>query len=237
MKNFWRLSAMALTLLICSVAASWATTRYVSDQLVVSLRKGPQANAELITYLRSNAALEVLEEEGRHFKVKTKAGEIGYIKAQYLTEELPKPVIISRLQKEKTRLGARIKELEEQLDLASSKGDAAQQKIVAELKTKRELNSQLQQDLTKTQEELKNTSRSYQELKKNAENVVAITRERDDLRADNEELTAKVDRLKDERDSLMKSGAIKWFFTGAGVLFIGWIIGKMSGSRRRSSLL
>jgi SH3 domain protein len=224
-------------MLICSVAASWAATRYVSDQLVVSLRKGPQANTELITYLKSNAPLEILEEDGRHFKVKTKAGEVGYIKAQYLTDELPKPVIISRLQKEKTRLGAKIKALEEQLDLASAKGDTAHQKIVAELKTKRELNSQLQKDLSKAQAELKSTSRSYQELKKNAENVVAITRERDDLHAGNAELAAKVDGLKEERDALMKSGAIKWFFTGAGVLFIGWFIGKMSGSRRRSSLL
>jgi SH3 domain protein len=70
-------------------------------------------------------------------------------------------------------------------------------------------------------------------LEKNAKNVVEITADRDQLRASNEELSSKLDRIGEEKLVLQKSKSIQWFLAGAGVLFVGWIIGK---PRRRSSL-
>ena len=58
----------------------------------------------------------------------------------------------------------------------------------------------------------------------------------DQLRASNEELSSKLDLIEEEKFALQKSKSIRWFLAGAAVLFVGWIIGKSSRSRRRSSL-
>ena len=64
MKTSWRLTSSILLILLCSISTSWAETRYVSDLIVVSLREQPQNSAPTITYLRTDTAVEVLEETG-----------------------------------------------------------------------------------------------------------------------------------------------------------------------------
>ena len=80
MKNCWRFAIPTLIVLTCLAATVEAETRYISDQLVVSLREQPQKGAQLITYLKTGMAVEILEEDGEYIKVQTEAGEIGYIK-------------------------------------------------------------------------------------------------------------------------------------------------------------
>ena len=79
-----------------------AETRYISDQLVVSLREQPQKGAQSITYLKTDMAVEVLEEDGEYIKVQTEAGEVGYIKQNYLTTKTPRSAIIKQLQQERS---------------------------------------------------------------------------------------------------------------------------------------
>lgn len=235
MKHYWRAIALILMFFACSAAPAWTATRYVTDQLVVSLRQTPQGGAEVIGYLRTDTPLEIIEEAGDYLKVKTRDGEVGYVQQQYLTDQTPKPVVISRLEKDVARLNARIKDMEKDLGMATSQGEEAQQKIVAELRAAKEKATTLQGEYDRTSRELAQVSKEYEALQTNAKNVVALTQERDSLQETNQSLTAKLAKLEAERDSLLKTGAIKWFFTGAGVLLIGWILGKLSGGRRRRS--
>ena len=92
--------------------------------------------------------------------------------------------------------------------------------------------SELQKKRGESQGALARIDHDYQTLQKNAKGVIAITRERDQLRKTNLELTTTVANLEEEFDSLMMFAVIKWFLAGAGVLFVGWIIGKSSGRRR-----
>ena len=71
-------------------------------------------------------------------------------------------------------------------------------------------------------------------MQKDAKNVVNISEERNQLREANQELTIAVTSLEDEVEGLAMTGIIKWFLAGGGVLLLGWIIGKLSGGRRRS---
>ena len=71
MQLFYRLFGTTLTLWALVTTAAWAETRYISDQLVVSLRTSPQ-NGEIIKYLRTDNAVEVIEEVGDFIKVQTK---------------------------------------------------------------------------------------------------------------------------------------------------------------------
>jgi SH3 domain protein len=200
------------------------------------LRAQPQKGAEVITYLRTDAKLEILGEEGSFYKVRTKEDETGFVQKSYLVEDTPKPVIIKKVIRDNEKLKARIKTLEQQYQEAISQGDDAQLKIVVELKEMRQRTSNLEKTLNETKASLKTTSSEYDALKKNAKNVVAITTERDQLRVSNEELSGKLAVIEEQKFDLQKSKTIRWFLAGAGVLFVGWILGKSSSSRRRSSL-
>ncbi len=237
MKNCWRLAGATLIVLTCWTATAWAETRYISDQLVVSLREQPQNNAPSITYLRTDMPVEVLEQTGDFFKVRTEAGETGYIKPSYLTPKTPKSVIISQLQKDRNRLSSKAEDLKQQVKAATAQSGKSQQELANQLTKIRKQASELQTKLVASQAALTKTSNDYQTLQKEAKNVVAITKQRDQLRTTNQELTTTVANLEKESDSLLISGSIKWFLAGAGVLFFGWMIGKMSSGRRRRNLL
>jgi SH3 domain protein len=235
MKTSWLIASSILIILLSGTSTSWAETRYISDLVVVSLREQPQNNAPPITYLRSDTAIEVIEEAGEYLKARTKEGEVGYILQKYVTTATPKPVIINKLQKERDRLAGKIEEIRQQADSATSESSKSQQELALQLIDLREKNTALQDKWIQSQAELKQVRQDYQALQNDAREVIAITTERDQLRKINQDLSAKNAALDQEVGSLVRTGVIKWFLAGAGVLFFGWILGKASRSRRRSS--
>ena len=236
MLSYQRITMFIFVSLLFNVTAAWAETRYISDQLVVSLREQPQDGSETIVYLKTDTPVEVLEVGEQYIQVKTKNGEVGYIQKSYLTEKIPKATVISRLTRENQGLKERIQELEKQYREAFSEGDEAQKKILSELEDARLQIAKLDKALLKSETELAERTQAYEALKKNSENIIDITAERDRLRLSHEELTTAVTSLDEERKELLKKETIQWFLTGAGVLFLGWVIGKFSRSRRKSSL-
>jgi len=236
MLTYQRISIAIFLAFLCTATVALAETRYIADQLVVSLRQLPQNNSETIVYLRTDTPVEVLEVGEEYLKVKTTNGEVGYIQKSYLTEKTPKATVISRLTRENEGLKGRVQELEKQYREVFSKGDEAQKKILSELENSRSQIAKLEKDLNKSETELAERSQAYESLRKNAENIIDITAERDQLRLSHEELTAAVTKLEEQRKELLKKETIQWFLTGAGVLFLGWLIGKFSRSRRKGSL-
>ena len=235
MKTSWQITISTLIILLCATSTSWAETRYVSDQLVVSLREQPQKNSSPIIYLKTDMAVEFLEEAGEYIKVRSKKGETGYILQKYLTTAKPKSIIINKLQKERDQLAGKIAEIRQQAASTTSQSSKSQQELALQLIDLRENNTALQDKWVQSQAELKQTRQDYQALQNDATEVIAITAERDQLRKTNQELSTKNIALDKEMGSLTRTAVIKWFLAGAGVLFLGWIIGKVSGNRRRSS--
>ena len=236
MKNCWRIAGSILIVLACWVTNTQAETRYISDQLVVSLREQPQKGAQSIIFLKTDVSVEVLEEAGAFFKVKTKAGEIGYIKQNYLTATTPKTVVIKQLQKERDRLANKVDNMQQQVAKTTSQSDKTQQELATQLTEARKQFDALEKELGESQSTLTRTRQDYQALQEDAKNIVAITKERDQLRQTNQALTDTTAKLDEEVGALTKTGVIKWFLAGAGVLLLGWIIGKMSGGGRRRNL-
>ena len=233
---FQRVSIVIFVVFLCNAAVAWAETRYISDQLVVSLRELPQNGSATIVYLKTDTPVEVLEVGEEFLKVKTTNDEVGYIQKSYLTEKTPKTTTISRLTRENLGLKERVQEMEKRYSEVSSKGDEAQKKILLELEDSRLQIDQLRKDLLKSETELAERTQAYETLSKNAKNIIDITAERDQLRLSHEQLTAKATSLEEERKAQLKKETTEWFLAGAGVLLLGWIIGKFSKSRRKSSL-
>lgn len=76
-------------------------------------------------------------------------------------------------------------------------------------------------------------------LKEKSKDVIEIIEKNDRLEKENKVLARNLALLENESGRLFKTGMIKWFLAGFGVIFLGWFLGQsVSGrNRRQSSLL
>ncbi len=208
---------------VLGVVTAEAETRYVSDQISVTLRRGPGTEYKILRSLATGAALELLEEDEKYLKVRTKDGTEGYVLKQYISAQLPKAYVIARLQK--------------QLDQSK----ARQATMGKEAEGWNAEKSELQQQLAEVQKSLKiekgqhdRLTKQHQALQDGAKNVTDLLNERDRLKAENEKYIADLAQLRQDNDDLLRKAIIKWFLAGAGVLFVGWLMGKRSRARKRA---
>jgi len=191
-----------------------AETRYVSDILVVTVRDQPTNSAQTLTTALTGDPLEVLEETGDYLRVKTAKGVEGYIRSQYVSKETPKSEQIRQL-------GERVKQLQAQNTALTARINESEASI---------------NDLSSSADELASLKKEYATLQQASSNVIQITRERDQLLQENGEMAANLEQLREENSLYLRTGVIKWFLAGAGVLFFGWVLGKFSRKKKRGYL-
>ncbi len=200
----------------------FAATGYVTDQLVLTLRTTADIKAEALDHLKTDTRVEILGEEGRFLHVRTEDGKEGYVLKQYITDRVPKTIQLARQADE-------IAKLKQQLAALSDGGKQAQQQAEALARENAELKDKLAAALAQRD----SVDKKYRKLLADSANLVQLTQERDQLRQENARLAAEVTRLNEENTSLLTTGSIKWFLAGAGVLFFGWVMGKLSRKKRR----
>lgn len=203
-----------LCLLVFPAGNSIADTRYISDTLVVTVRAQPGANEKILDTVRTGAPLEILEEQKNYLLIRTKKGVEGYVRSQYVSSELPKVLQIKQLRATNTQLQQKVDELS--ASLSSSNKNAV--------------------ELTSTEKELDLIKKDYLLLQKASANVLQITRERDQLQQENSDMAGRMQQLKEENSLYLRTGVIKWFLAGGGVLFFGWVLGKISRKKKRNYL-
>lgn len=157
-----------LVLVWVAVGLAHADRRYVSDSLIVTLREAPRKDGMALRKLGTGTPVEVLEESGRYLRVRTEEGEEGWVGKQYISSEVPKPIIIAGLRKEIDLLKARIKEFETGGNPMLDELEAAKQshlakvkeleesvvKIIGERSRLRKANDQLHRDIEHLQKEI-----------------------------------------------------------------------------------
>lgn len=206
------LPALCLTLFLAVPSA--AATGYISDVLVVTVRAQPDNNATILTTVQTGARLEIIEEQQGFTLVRTKKGVEGYIRSQYVSKKIPKAEKIKQLVAKNTQLQQQIDQLSSRLNDSKSRA----------------------QSLISTEKELALIKEQYLKLQKISSGAVKITLERDQFQQENTELTARLQQLKEENNLYLRTGVIKWFLAGAGVLCFGWILGKVSRKKKRNYL-
>lgn len=224
---------LAVLLIVAALApASGAETRYITDVLLVNLRDRPHAGAATIRLLRTGEALEVLGSEAGFFRVRTEQGEEGWVAEQYAVTELPKERVAAGFQEEVARLRTRVLTLEEGRDGAVAELEAAR-------KAHESSASDLQEELSALRGEAERASREHEEVTRKYESLLhasgqlgEMVAERDRLRVENRELTEAVGRLEDRARSLAETRALRWFLAGAGVLFVGWVLGALTRKKK-----
>lgn len=225
------LMTILFTVVVTGISA--AETIYVGDRLVITVREIPEDSAPTISTLQSDDAMELLEEGDSYDKIRTPDGVEGYVKKQYLTRNTPKSLLMAKLNKQLAQQKQQIDDLKERL---SRKEEAIKQDQGESVEIINDLKKSLaerSQELEAAGKKMAELQEKYDTLNKASENVVAIVTARDNLQLTNDQLTDELNALREDNSFLLKTFFIKWFLAGAGVLLLGWMIGKSSRRKRR----
>jgi len=213
---------LLMTLFILPAGQSIAETQYVSDELNITLRRGEGDEYKILKMLKTGTPVEILQEGTANYVfVRTSDGTEGWVKKQYLTNETPKTTVIARLEKERERLTQQVSQLEIQ-----------QAELTASLENSRKDLAGGNAAFADLQKELEKVQAKYDDLHTKAANVVELAEEHDRLKSHNDQLSAEVDQLRQENESMLYTGAVKWFLAGAGVLLVGVVLGKTSRKKK-----
>lgn len=213
--------------------AAIAETRYVSDTLVITVRELPDGTSTRIKNIITDTPIEALEESGEYLKVRLEDGSEGYVKERYTTTSTPKPVLIERLTREKEKLQKQYDDLAASLNEKEGDVLAKQKALQSSIDAIKKDLAQKVAENNKLKSDFANLDKEHTTLKANADNVVQIVNQSEKFRAENERLMIELESLQGENAMLLRTAVIKWVLTGAGILLLGWIMGKASRNKRR----
>lgn len=110
---------LGLLLAGCSFIAC-AETRYVTDELQLSLYEQINSQGKLLQRLNSGTELELLESEGLYARVRTMDGVEGWTKAGFLISDKPARAQLNDLQQQHQALQQQLDESRQQLDASKA---------------------------------------------------------------------------------------------------------------------
>ncbi|MFK5926652.1 MAG: TIGR04211 family SH3 domain-containing protein [Desulfuromusa sp.] len=212
---------LSILFLIVAVPA-YAETRYISDQLLVTVRSGQGNQFKILETIPTSTPVEILEDGKTYVKVVTPKGTEGYILAHYVSKAVPKSVQIKRLKD-------KIMTLEQQLEAQLQSSQAIQ----GEASTQKNQIADFSAQLDQTRLELNKATSDYKTLLSKSENVLNLSHENEKLVEENNMLNSELLVLREENQNFHRSNMIQWFLAGAGVFLGGWLIGKISRKKQR----
>ncbi len=198
-----------------------AETRYVTDELVVHLRRGESLEYKILKMLKTGNAVEVLENRGEYMRVRAEDGAEGFVLSQYLTTAPPKEQVIAALREELQRL-------------KESCGDSEKVRasIAGDLQNAGQEVEGMRERLQTAEGELLACQEKYTMLVEQSRDVLDVVSERDQLLREKQELASQLETARQRGAEGFQSAMIRWFLAGAGVLLVGWLIGSVQRKQR-----
>jgi len=214
-----------LLLLLCLFPAGQllAETRYVTDQLEITMRKGESTRYKIARMLPSGTPVELLgtNEESGYAKVRTEDGTTGYVLIHQLMEEPPARDRVAELEK-------RLAELQQAPD-----------KLAAQLSQLQAEHGALKTEYDAVADEKRRLEEELATIRHASANVVRITEERTELRQSVADLSRQLANLQQEHLDLKNQANQRWFLIGAGVagagILVGLVLPHVRFRRRKSS--
>ncbi|ACN14473.1 conserved hypothetical protein [Desulforapulum autotrophicum HRM2] len=216
--------ALCVLLAICSSVQVSAETGYVTDMLLLTMRSGPGDGDPVLKTLPSNTAVEILEKGETYYKVRTGDGGEGWVKGRYITYEPPPNLVIKGLEQ-------KIEALEAAGERSSQDADTGGEKLAA-------LESSLDEvvkEKSRIATDLENLTKTHEQFLERSKDCVSLIEENKSLKVQNQMLSSELATIKTAGTDVWKTAMVRWFLAGAGVLIVGWIIGRITGSSRKSS--
>lgn len=216
-----RLAWICMPLLLLLGSTAFGQTRYVSDQLEVTLRTGPSTRNAIVRILTSGTAVELVEQDAESGYARVRVGEAeGWVLARFLMDG---PVARDRLEVAERQLAAAREEL---------------------TSVKRQL-SETEQSLAATQGDLQDAEGANTDMAAELNDIRTASASAISLRDQNKSLRQRIidmerelNRVTMENRELASRANREWFMIGAGVLVVGILLGIIIPRlkpRRRSS--
>lgn len=212
------LKRIVFVCLLLAAATAAGQTRYISDEIPITLRTGPSLDNRIVRNLTSGDRVQVLDvdEDAGYTRVRVQSdGSEGWLLSRYLESE---PVARDRLASAERELAA-----------ARSRVEELQARV-----------GELEDELASAREQLSTTSAAKQDLTSELEdirdasaNALSIRDQNEELRRRLAESEHRINRLTMENAELASDSRQSWFMVGAGVLFGGILIGLIAPSLRR----
>lgn len=207
---FFRSRLLAPTVLTFALCASAvAETRYVSDELEVTLRTGQSTSHQIVRMLKSGTPVEVLENNATtgYSKVRTASGAEGWVLTRYLMSTPTARQQMNDLQRRLASLEIENKQLKEQAGTLKQQTQSADE----QQKQLEDSRRQLEQELA--------------DIRKTAGGALALESDNKRLKEQFLTLQTELQTLQQENAALKDRSDREWFVRGAGVVVIGILIG------------
>lgn len=213
------LSCFIFFIFVFGTALSEAQTMYVEDLVKINIRSGKGTDFRIVSILKSGQSVEVIKKGDEWTKVRLLNGKKGWVLTRLLTFDQPCMNILSINKKELAMARQQANEL------------AIQNNGLKEQNTSLEMEFK-QQELAFVEIENK-----YENLLKESAELFSLKRAMKEALVEAESQKKSAKNAEKELEELKRGENYKWFLTGAGVLFVGYLLGGLGKARRSSSLL
>ena len=216
-----KLSLMMLIILGIFLIAQdgLAKKAYVMNPTKITLRKGPGVGEKIITMLRQDEPVEVLETEKGWSHVRlletNRQNKEGWVVSGYLVTRVPWKIQTGLLKEENAQLKEMLNKIEKEW---------------SELSGERE---ELSGKLGKNRTVLDTIRERYETLKMEASSFLELKKKYKTTKAKMEAAQATTEKLTKENVVLKSSQRNTWFLTGAAVLVVGLIFGLIMGRQQK----
>lgn len=207
-----------LTLLLSSISTTIVAeeTRYVSDELEITLRKGESTGHKISSMLKSGTPVEVLDinKASGYARVRTPGGKVGFVLLRQLMEE---PGAREQL--------ASIKERMAEMESEPARLSAALEEL-------RKEHAVLEEEHAENVEVKESLEQELAGIRQTAANAINIANERTELQKQVAQLSRRLADVEQENRELQNDETQDWFLIGAGVAIGGVLLGLILPSLR-----
>ena len=223
MKKKHLIPVLVLFLTTAVISDAVAETRYVSDELEITLRVGPSTKQRIISMLKSGTGVEILSVDPKsgYSKVRAANGKTGFVLSRFLMDE-------PSAREQVASLTAKIQELQAEPEQVRSRLNQLQDDY-----------ARLQKDHQKLLNDKNSITQELAGIRQTAANAINISNERSELRKQVVKLKQEVADLQHTNRELANNRNQRWFLIGAGVvigsILLGWLLPYLRFKRRRTS--
>jgi SH3 domain protein len=215
-----KIAILALLAVLIAAFSGAAQTRYVTNNLSITLRTGPGNDRKIIAQPRAGTPLEIIKAGDNYTKVKTPGGTQGFVLTRFLTSKMPADIVLARLQKEHERVVGQYEALKQQ----ASQLDTATKGLTG--------------DLAETQSALEKLTVEHESLKRESQEFLKLKAKYQKSTKEASEARSRADKVDKELQQLYSSQLNTGLLYGGGLIVLGFIVGFIvKKPKRRSPLM
>jgi len=213
-------SFFIVVLLFLFSTAVQAETMYVSDLAEITLRTGKGIDHKIIAMIKSGLQVEVLEQADQWTRVRVPSGKEGWVVSRFLTFKRSSSIELQELKQKHEGL----------LAVADSP--------FKEITRLEKENHRLRAELAFSDKALSELKKAHETLKSKSAKLLKVQARYQNSASQLSKHKQKAEKLEAELSKLEMRQGVRWFLSGAAVLFVGFLMGYSARrQRRRSSLL